>query len=96
VGNFLKGGFVMNKQKKFPIFSFLGMAYALIAGMSLFSLSNNIVLALGYGITNLAYVLIAASIFTGKFRIFRLHKRLYTFGSAVFLFILGLILSNIV
>jgi hypothetical protein len=69
--------------------------YAFIAGVSAFNLSNNFIVALGYGITNLAYVLIVATIITGNFRIFKIQKRLHTFGFAVFFFVVGMILSNI-
>jgi hypothetical protein len=85
----------VNKKRKFPIFSLLGLVYAIIATISALNFSNNINVALGYGITNLSYVLIIATIINGKFGVFKLQKRSHTFGLAVALFIVGVVLSNI-
>lgn len=49
----------------------------------------------GYGIGNLAYLLVAAGIFGGSFRVLGLKTRLHVFGAAVFCFLAGVLLSNV-
>ena len=52
-------------------------------------------LVLGYGLSNLGYLLVAAGIFKGTFRIFGLKKRLYVFVAAILFFSIGTFLSYI-
>ena len=52
-------------------------------------------LVVGYGISNLGYLLAAAGIFRGTFRIFGLKKRLHVFVAAIFFFLIGTFLLYI-
>jgi hypothetical protein len=49
----------------------------------------------GYGIANLAYLLFAAGIFAGSFRVFGLGSRKTVIGAAVLAFVVGVVLTNI-
>lgn len=49
----------------------------------------------GYGIANLAYLLFAAGIAAGSFRVFGLRSRKMVFGAAVLAFVVGVFLTNI-
>lgn len=53
------------------------------------------VTVIGYGIANLGYLLFAAGIFCGTFRILGLRNRWQVFGAAVVSFVLGTVLSNV-
>lgn len=50
---------------------------------------------IGYGISNLGYLLFAAGVFGGTFRILGLRNRWQVFGAAVVSFVLGTVLSNV-
>lgn len=85
---------ISERSNKFPVFSFLGVLFAFFASISMLNHTNDIPLIIGYGITNLSYVLIVATLAGGKFRVFKLYKRSHTFSLAAILFIIGLFLSN--
>lgn len=50
---------------------------------------------IGYGISNLGYLLFAAGIFTGTFRVLGLKTRWQVFGVAIVSFLLGTVLLNV-
>lgn len=50
---------------------------------------------IGYGIANLGYLLFAAGIFGGTFRVLGLRNRWQVFGAAVVSFVIGTVLSNL-
>ncbi len=50
---------------------------------------------LGYGLANLGYLLAAAGMFKGTFKIFGFKKRRHVFTAAVIFFLIGTILSTI-
>lgn len=50
---------------------------------------------IGYGTANLGYLLFAAGVFSGSFRILRLRTRRQVFGAAIVFFLLGTVLSNV-
>ena len=52
-------------------------------------------IVVGYGIGNLGYLLFAAGVFGGSFRILGLKNRRQIFGAAVASFLLGTVLSSI-
>jgi len=52
-------------------------------------------MVVGYGLANLGYLLFAAGIWPGSFRVFGLKKRWQVFGAALAFFILGTVLSNV-
>lgn len=49
----------------------------------------------GYGLANLAYLLVAAGIIKGTFLAFGLRKRVHVFAVAGVCFIVGVVLSNV-
>lgn len=78
----------------FPWPSALALLYPIIATIYLASTPAPLVACIGYGLANLGYVLFAAGVISGKFRIFRLGKRWQVFVFALGCFILGTVLSN--
>jgi hypothetical protein len=52
-------------------------------------------MVVGYGIANLGYLLFAAGLFGGTFRVLGLKNRWQVFGAAVASFALGTVLSNV-
>ena len=51
--------------------------------------------AFGYGVANLGYVLLIAGLVAGSFRVFGLLGRAKVIGAAVFVWIVGTVLSNL-
>ena len=52
-------------------------------------------MVIGYGLADLGYVMIAAGIFAGTFRIFGITKRWQVFVGAIIAYLVGTILSNV-
>lgn len=67
----------------FPIASLVSLIYPIAATIYIsINTPASFTTVLGYGITNLGYLLIAAGIIKGTFRIFGLKKRLHVFLAA--------------
>lgn len=90
---FIKKFNVKRQKKPFPLISFLGLSYPILAMLTV--QSNSWVLCLGYGLSNLGYLLIFCGIITGSFRALGLDHRIQVFGAAIFFIIPGIILVNL-
>ncbi len=77
-------------NERFPIWSFLALAYPVSAmGWMLFTTPAGFLMSLGYGIANLAYLLLAAGLIFGRFGILRLKGRWNTIPAAVIVWVCG-------
>ena len=80
----------------FPWASATGLLYPIGATIYIVSATPaGPAMVTGYGLANLGYLLFAAGVFGGTFRIFGLRKRTQVFGAAVLSFVLGTLLSNV-
>lgn len=79
-------------KKPFPIISSLFLFYPIL---SILSLTNSgIALMVGYGFTNLGYLLAAAGVISGSYRALGLDHRIQVFSAAVIFFFVGIFLFN--
>lgn len=86
--------FNLKRQKKpFPLISFIALSYPILAMTSV--PGNSWVLCLGYGLSNLGYLLIFCGVISGSFRVLGLDHRIQVFGASIFFIILGIILVNL-
>jgi hypothetical protein len=76
------------------IASLLALLYPLAAALYV-SRSAPLVVAVGYALANLSYIMLAAAIFRGTFLVFGLHRRTHVFAVAVLSFIVGTALCNV-
>ena len=83
-------------EKAFPWVSAISLLYP-ISAMIYVSLHSPAptTLVIGYGVANLGYLLFAAGLFSGTFKIFKLEKRWKVFLLAIVLFSIGTFLSSI-
>ena len=83
-------------EKRIPWVSAISLLYP-IAAVFYISLKTpaNVLVIAGYGISNLGYLLIAAGILRGTFKIFRLQKRIYVLISGATSLLVGFVLTNI-
>jgi hypothetical protein len=80
----------------FPWISFISLLYPLAATVYIAIFTPvEPSMVLGYGMVNLAYVLLVAGIFTGKFGAFGLRNRWQVLTLAVTCFVFGTYLSNL-
>lgn len=83
-------------QWGFPYLSLLALLYPVLAILSMAQTPSPPVLLLGYGFANLGYLLGAATIIPGHFRILGLDERITTLIAAIVFWMIGLALSNAV
>ena len=81
-------------QYGFPYLSLLALLYPIIAMISMTKTPAPTVLVLGYGFANLGYLLGAATVIPGHFRILGLDDRIPTLIAAVVFWVIGFALSN--
>lgn len=80
----------------FPWPSALGLLYPIAATVYIATATPaSAAMVVGYGIANLGYLLFAAGVFAGTFRILGLKNRWQVFGAAVASVLLGMVLSNV-
>lgn len=85
-----------DKLIHFPWISTISLLYPISATIYIATRTPaSIITTIGYGLTNLGYLLFVAGIFVGKFRIFKLRKRGQVFAAAFILFLIGILLTNI-
>tara|TARA_B110001452_G_scaffold262630_1_gene262922 strand:- start:595 stop:1146 length:552 start_codon:yes stop_codon:yes gene_type:complete len=80
-------------EKSFPVVSLIALIYPIAAiitykGVPLLTL-------LGYGFCNLGYLLVAAFIFGGSFRVLGLDHRIQVIIAAVIFWVAGVVMSNV-
>jgi len=80
---------------RFPWFSSLAMLYPIIAMMTISKQGSQILPTLGYGFTNLGYLLLAAGILVGGFRALGFRYRIPTLIAAISIWIVGTVFSNL-
>jgi hypothetical protein len=80
----------------FPILSVVALLYPVGAMLSMASTPASPMLILGYGFANLGYLLGAAFVFPGHFRVLGLGDRLPTVAIGVCSWVIGFASSNIV
>lgn len=80
----------------FPYLSALALLYPVVAMISMKDTTAPPVLILGYGFANLGYLLGAAFLIPGHFRILGLDSRSPTLIAGVVFWVIGLVLSNLV
>lgn len=84
------------KAPIFPWASAICLLYPIGAGVYIATQTpTNPPMIVGYGIANLGYLLVAAGIFKGSFRIFGLKKRWQVLVAGVMAFLVGTFLSSI-
>ena len=81
--------------RNLPWGSIASLAYP--AGAAIYAASSGapFIAAVGYGLANLGYLLLAAGVFAGTFKVFCLTKRWQVLSSAAFAFGVGTLLSNV-
>ena len=90
----------MGIPTKFPWPSTIALLYPLTAGASAYQQAlvaahpDPGLVALGYGMTNLGYLLAAAGLLFGRFGAFRLRSRRAVLGTGLAAFLLGMFISN--
>lgn len=82
-------------EQGFPYLSFIALIYPVAAMLSMSDTSAPVVTVLGYGFSNLGYLLLAAGVLTGQFRAFSLEGRIPTIVVAVLAYVLGAVLFNV-
>jgi len=88
--------FIGIRSSKFPWMSAISLFYPVLATFYISTRTPaSLPIVIGYGLANLGYVMFAAGIFAGTFRIFGLTKRWQVFVSAIVAFLVGTILSNV-
>lgn len=88
--------FIGISGSSFPWPSALGLLYPIAAIVHIGTdTSAGAVIVLGYGIANLGYLLLVASVFGGTFKILGLNHRWQVFGAAIAALLLGSLLSNL-
>ena len=83
-------------RRGFPVLSLVALFYPVVAILSMASTPASPILMLGYGFANLGYLLGAASVLPGHFRILGFDDRLPTLVAGVLSWVVGFVLSNIV
>jgi len=88
--------FIGIRVNSFPLWSALALAYPLAAAVYVGRRFSDISAlgAIGYGMCNLGYLLLAAGVTTGSFRILGLRGWGKTIAAAVAAWILGVLLTN--
>tara|TARA_B110000902_G_scaffold124743_1_gene145638 strand:+ start:652 stop:1227 length:576 start_codon:yes stop_codon:yes gene_type:complete len=90
--NFISQFSHLSTHKPFPIISALTLIYPILAIFSVHT--SGILFPLGYGFSNLGYLLVAAGIFGGSFRALGLDFRLQVLSSALIFWIMGALIIN--
>ncbi len=81
-------------DRKFPYLSAFAMLYPIAAMLWMSKTPASPVIILGYGLSNLGYLLGVAFIFPGHFRILSLDYRIPTLIAAIIFWLIGVVLSN--
>lgn len=79
----------------FPYLSLLALMYPVLAILSMAKTPAPLIPILGYGFANLGYLLGAATIIPGHFRILGLDDRIPTLVAAIVFWLIGFALSNV-
>ena len=79
----------------FPVISLVALLYPITAMLSTVREPVPTILVLGYGFSNLGYLLGVAFVYPGHFRILGLDSRPPTIVAAVIAWLVGVLLSNI-
>lgn len=82
-------------RRGFPYPSLLALLYPVVAILSMAKTTAPSILILGYGFASLGYILGAATVFPGHFRILGLDDRIPTLIAAVVFWVIGFALSNV-
>lgn len=85
----------LSLRRGFPYPSLLALIYPVVAILSMAKTPASSILILGYGFVNLGYLLVAATLIPGHFRILGLDDRIPTLIAAVIFWMIGLGLSNV-
>ena len=89
--------FIGKHSNRFPWMSAVSLLCPILATLYMSRRTPaSLLMIIGYGLSNLGYVMFAAGIFTGTYRIFGLSKRWQVFVVAVMAVLVGTLLSNIV
>jgi hypothetical protein len=83
------------KAEGFPYISCITLLYPVAAMLSLTATPMSVVEILGHGFANLGYLLLAAGVFVGRFRVFALEGRMVTMVAAAGFLIIGIVLTNV-
>ena len=79
----------------FPYMSLLALAYPVLAILYMGKTPASPILVLGYGFANLGYLLGAATVIPGHFRVLGLDYRIQTSIAAIIFWLSGVVLSNV-
>jgi hypothetical protein len=83
-----------SSTRSLPIASTLSLLYPVLAGVYV-GRSAPLIVAVGYVLSNFAYVLLAAGILRGTFLVLGLRRRLQVFALSGFCFLVGITLCNV-
>ena len=84
------------RSGKFPWMSAISLLYPVGAVLYISTRTPaSFLMVIGYGLTNLGYVMLGAGIFAGTYRIFGLTKRWKVLVGAIIALLVGIVLSNI-
>ncbi len=83
-------------KRGFPYPSLIAMLYPVAAILYMAKTPASAILILGYGFGNLGYLLGAATVVPGHFRILGLDYRIQTLIAAVIFWVIGVVISNFV
>lgn len=91
-----KRKFIGIRSGKFPWISAISLLYPVGASFYISTRTPaSFLMVISYGLANLGYVMFAAGIFAGTYRIFGLTKRWKVLVIAIIAFLVGTVLSNI-
>lgn len=83
-------------RHSFPYLGMLALLYPVAAMVSMAGMGASTLFALGYGFANLGYLLGAAFLIPGHFRILGLDSRIPTLVASIIFWVVGFVLSNFI
>jgi hypothetical protein len=87
--------FIFSSWEPIPKASLIALLYPAVAGIyAATKTSANIYFIVGYTLGNLGYLLLAAGVVAGTFRIFKLERRWQVLGTGVASLLLGIVVSS--
>ena len=78
-----------------PVASAISLLYPLAAAIYIARTPASRTQIVGYALAQLSYVLFAAGVLAGTFRVFGLKKRTHVLACGVAVFVIGIVLSNV-
>jgi len=80
---------------RIPLWSSLALAYPVIAFVSISTTSAPVTVRIAYAFSQLGYLLLAAGVFSGSFKVLGLSNRKHTLIAGMAVLMIGIILTNV-